>query len=75
MITLNMDVRTAAAVRECLFGDTKIYTYDPKCTPTRVTELRNVIVDLDEQIEEELTAAAKAITELESEAPDYGVGK
>lgn len=53
-IVLNMDLRTAAAVRESLFQDTKIYTYDPKCTPTRVVELRTVIVDLDEQIEEAL---------------------
>jgi len=54
MITLNMDVKTAAAVRHALFQDTRIYTYDPTCTPARVTELRNVIVDIDEQIEEEL---------------------
>jgi len=53
-ITLNMDVRTAAAVRESLFQDTKIYTYDSSCCPPRVVELRNVIVDLDEQIEEAL---------------------
>jgi len=51
-IKLNMDIRTAAAVRESLFRDTKIYTYDPTCCPPRVVELRNVIVDLDEQIEE-----------------------
>ena len=51
-IKLNMDVRTAAAVRESLFRDTKIYTYDPSCCPPRVVELRTVIVDLDEQIEE-----------------------
>ena len=47
-----MDVRTAAAVRESLFRETKIYTYDPSCCPPRVVELRTVIVDLDEQIEE-----------------------
>tara|TARA_R100001443_G_scaffold28884_7_gene42139 strand:+ start:593 stop:763 length:171 start_codon:yes stop_codon:yes gene_type:complete len=49
-----MDVRTAAAVRASLFQDTKLYTYDPTCVPPRVVELRNVIVDIDEQIEDEL---------------------
>ena len=75
MITLNMDVRSAAAIRQVLFKEQDIYTHDPTCTPPRIVEIRNVIADMDEQIEEELTAAAKAITELESEAPDYGVGK
>ena len=54
MITINMDVRTAAAVRASLFQDTKVYTYDPTCVPSRVVELRNVIVDIDEQIEDQL---------------------
>jgi len=54
VISINMDVRTAAAVRESLFQDTKLYTYDPTCVPPRVVELRNVIVDIDEQIEDEL---------------------
>lgn len=54
MISINMDVRSAAAVRESLFQDTKLYTYDPTCVPPRVVELRNVIVDIDEQIENEL---------------------
>ena len=75
MIKIEMDVRSAAAVRASLFRDTKEYTYDPTCCPQRVVDIRNVISNLDEQIEEELTAAAKAIAELESESPDYGVGK
>ena len=54
MITINMDARTAAAVRQALFDEQKRYTYDPKCVPPRIVEIRNVIVDLDEQIEEEL---------------------
>ena len=49
-----MDVRTAAAVRQSLFTDTKMYTYDPKSVPPRVTDIRSVIQDLDEQIEAEL---------------------
>ena len=54
MITLNLDVKSAAAIRQVLFDEQKIYTYDPKCIPARIIEIRNVIVDLDEQIEEEL---------------------
>ena len=54
MITVSMDVRTAAAVRQSLFTDTKMYTYDPKSVPPRVTDIRSVIQDLDEQIEAEL---------------------
>jgi hypothetical protein len=54
MITLNLDVKSAAAIRQVLFDEQKIYTYDPKSVPVRIVEIRNVIVDLDEQIEEEL---------------------
>ena len=53
MITINMDARTAAAVRQTLFDEQKKYTYDPKCVPTRIIELRNVINDIDEQLEDE----------------------
>ena len=42
MITLNMDVRTAAAVRQVLFKEQDIYTNDPTCTPTRIVEIRNL---------------------------------
>ena len=54
MITINMDVKSAAAVRHVLFQEQKIYTYEPSCVPPRIIEIRNVINDLDEQIEEEL---------------------
>ena len=54
MININMDVRSAAAVRQALFDEQKRYTYDPKCVPPRIVEIRNVINDIDEQIEEEL---------------------
>ena len=51
MITLNLDVRSAAAIRHVLFQEQKIYTYDPTCVPSRITEIRNAIKELDEQIE------------------------
>tara|TARA_R110002020_G_scaffold200324_3_gene402453 strand:- start:3251 stop:3478 length:228 start_codon:yes stop_codon:yes gene_type:complete len=75
MITLNIDVRSAASIRQILFKEQDIYTHDPTCTPPRIVEIRNVISDLDKQIEKELTVAVKAISELEAESPDYGVGK
>ena len=54
MININMDVRSAAAVRQALFDEQKRYTYDPKCVPPRIVEIRNVINDIDEQIDEEI---------------------
>tara|TARA_B100000900_G_scaffold380388_1_gene366060 strand:+ start:545 stop:730 length:186 start_codon:yes stop_codon:yes gene_type:complete len=54
VITLNLDIKTAAAIRHVLFQEQKIYTYDQTCVPPRIIEIRNLINDLDEQIEEEL---------------------
>lgn len=53
MINLSLDVRTAAAVRQALFREQDGYTYDTTCIPERIVEIRNVINDLDKQIEEE----------------------
>lgn len=53
-ITITMDVRQAAAVRQSLFTDTKEYTYDPKSTPERVVDIRKVILDIDENLESTL---------------------
>ena len=63
MIKIEMDVRSAAAVRESLFSDTKDYTYDPKCCPQRVVEIRDVINKIDEQIEEQINEVKAQITE------------
>ena len=63
MIKIELDVRTAAAVRESLFRDTKDYTYDPTCCPQRVVDIRNTIVDLDTQIEAEIQKVIEAQTE------------
>ena len=63
MIKVEMDVRTAAAVRESLFHDTKEYTYDPKCCPERINDIRGVIVDIDNQIESELKEMAEKTEE------------
>ena len=46
-----MSVYQAAAVRKSLFTDTKEYTYDPKCVPERVVQIREAIVQIDNQLE------------------------
>ena len=51
-VTVEMSVYQAAAVRASLFTDTKEYTYDPKCVPERVTQIREAIVQIDNQLEE-----------------------
>ena len=50
-VTLKLDARTAAAVRQVLFDSQKGYTYDELSVPPRVTDIRNVIQQLDESIE------------------------
>ena len=66
MITLNLDVRSAAAVRQVLFDEQKIYTQNPKCVPVRIIEIRNVINDLDEQIDEELNSEVSETSKEDS---------
>jgi len=63
MIKIEMDVRAAAAVRASLFRDTKEYTYDPTCCPQRVVDLRNVITEIDEQIEAQINEVKAQINE------------
>ena len=49
-VTIKMDVRSAAAVRQLLFEHQKGYTYNEDSVPPRISEIRSVIVDLDEKI-------------------------
>ena len=49
-VIVEMDVRSAAAVRQLLFEHQKGYTYDQGSVPPRITDIRLVIVDLDEKI-------------------------
>ena len=51
-VKVEMSVFQAVAVRKSLFTDTKEYTYDPKCVPERVTQIREAIVEIDNQLEE-----------------------
>ncbi len=45
-----MDARCAAAVRQILFESQKGYTYDEVSVPPRITDIRNVIQDIDDSI-------------------------
>ena len=49
-VTIEMDIRSAAAVRQVLFDAQKGYTSDIVSTPPRIFELREVIADLDDAI-------------------------
>lgn len=53
-VTVEMDVRAAAAVRQILFDSQKGYTYDETSVPPRIVDIRSVIADLDKKIEEQL---------------------
>jgi len=49
-VTIKMDARTAAAVRQVLFDAQKGYTYDEVSVPHRVSDIRDVIQQLDDNI-------------------------
>ncbi len=49
-VTLKLDVRSAAAVRQVLFEAQKGYTYDEVSVPPRVADIRSVIQQLDDNI-------------------------
>jgi hypothetical protein len=49
-VTIKMDARCAAAVRQVLFEAQKGYTYDENSVPPRITDIRKVIVELDDKI-------------------------
>ncbi len=49
-VTIKMDVRSAAAVRQILFDSQQGYTYNKSSVPTRISDIRAVILDIDEKI-------------------------
>ena len=49
-VTIKMDARTAAAVRQVLFEAQRGYTYDEVSVPPRVADIRRVIQDIDDNI-------------------------
>jgi len=50
LVTIKMDARQAAAVRQVLFESQRGYTYDPTCIPPRVADIREVIRDIDDNL-------------------------
>jgi hypothetical protein len=49
-VSIELDVRSAAAVRQVLFEAQRGYTNNINTTPPRIFELREVIADLDDAI-------------------------
>ena len=49
-VTIKMDVRSAAAIRQILFEAQKGYTYDEVSVPPRISDVRAVIQTLDDNI-------------------------
>lgn len=49
-VKIEMDVRSAAAIRQILFEAQKGYTTDVNTVPPRIFEVREVIADLDDAI-------------------------
>ena len=49
-VTVKMDARAAAAVRQVLFDAQKGYTYDEVSVPPRIADIRSVIQSIDDSI-------------------------
>ena len=49
-VTLKLDARVAAAIRQVLFDAQKGYTYDEVSIPPRIVDIRDVIQQLDDSI-------------------------
>ena len=54
MINLEIGIPTAVALRQALYREQHGYTLDLSCCPTRVIDIRNLIVELATKIEVEL---------------------
>jgi hypothetical protein len=49
-VTVKMDARAAAAVRQVLFDAQKGYTYDEVSVPPRIADIRSVIQSVDDSL-------------------------
>ena len=49
-VTIKVDVRAAAAVRQVLFEAQKGYTYDEVSVPPRISDIRSVIQTIDDNL-------------------------
>ena len=55
-VTVKMDARSAAAVRQVLFDAQKGYTYDEASIPPRIVDIRSVIQNIDDNLGAVLSA-------------------
>jgi hypothetical protein len=49
-VTIKMDARCAAAVRQVLFEAQLDYTYNEVSVPPRISDIRKVIQDIDDSL-------------------------
>ena len=49
-VTVKMDARAAAAVRQVLFDAQKGYTYDEVSVPPRIADIRSVVQSIDDSL-------------------------
>ena len=49
-VTVKMDARAAAAVRQVLFEAQRGYTYDEVSVPPRIVDIRSVIQSIDDSL-------------------------
>lgn len=49
-VTIKVDIRAAAAVRQVLFEAQKGYTYDEVSVPPRIADIRSVVQQIDDNI-------------------------
>ena len=49
-VTIKVDARAAAAVRQVLFEAQKGYTYDEVSVPPRIADIRSVVQQIDDSI-------------------------
>jgi hypothetical protein len=49
-VTVKMNARAAAAVRQVLFDSQKGYTYDEVSVPPRIADIRSVIQSIDDNL-------------------------
>ena len=54
MIKLELNKEEAVAMLLMLVQEQKDYTHDPTCCPARIVHIRNMIDDIDKQLEEQL---------------------
>ena len=49
-VSIKLDVRAAAAIRQVLFDAQQGYTYDEVSVPPRIADIRSVVQQIDDSI-------------------------